>query len=263
MSIQLAAVPTSLNVRITDDPVSRLIFAVDIEGSTERTNLAKGKLRHFLYELLGQALEAAGITTRHLEPFTDRGDSVLVLIKPHDEVPKTLVLGRLIPILVDLLAEHNASVGQPELRIRLRAVVHAGEIHEDDKGFYGDDLDAALRLLEATALKKALKKAENAPLILVVSEEIFNGIVQQGYLNESSYQPLVRVRVGRRQRRGWAHVPKAHVPSPPDAGRRPRGQLPSNPLSIASANGRSPVPPEAGGADHNVTGPAVPQPRRG
>src|SRR5512146_1209395 len=68
MSILLAAAPTSLDVRLPDDPVSRLIFAVDIEGSTERTNLAKGKLRHSLYELLEQALEEAGIAARHLEP---------------------------------------------------------------------------------------------------------------------------------------------------------------------------------------------------
>src|SRR5690242_342851 len=197
MSIQLAAVPTSLNVRITDDPVHRLIFAVDIEGSTERTNLAKGQLRHFLYELLDQALQAAGIASRHLEPFTDRGDSVLILIRPHDEVPKTLVLGQLIPILATLLTEHNASVNRPELRIRLRAVVHAGEVHEDGKGFYGDDLDAAFRLVEAPTLKRALREAAAAPLILVVSEEIFNGIVQQGYLDDSPYRPLVRVKVGR------------------------------------------------------------------
>jgi hypothetical protein len=258
MSILLAAVPASLDIRLPDDPVSRLIFAVDIEGSTERTNLAKGKLRHFLYELLEQALEAAGIAARHLEPFTDRGDSVLVLIKPHDEVPKTLVLGRLIPILADLLAEHNASVSQPELRMRLRAVVHAGEVHEDGQGFYGDDLDAAFRLLEAPALKKALKEATVAPLILVVSEEIFHGIVRQGYLDDSSYWPLVRVRVGRRQRRGWAHVPE-----PPGASRRARGQLPSNPLSIAPMNGRGPVLPEASGPDRAVNGRGAPRPRRG
>jgi hypothetical protein len=243
MSILLAAVPTSLDVRLPDDPVSRLIFAVDIEGSTERTNLAKGKLRHFLYELLEQSLEAAGIAARHLEPFTDRGDSVLVLIKPHDDVPKTLILGRLVPILASLLVEHNASAARPELRMRLRAVVHAGEIHEDDKGFYGDDLDAAFRLLEAQPLKKALKEAADAPLILVVSEDIYNGIVQQGYLDDDSYRPLVRVKVGRRQRRGWAHIPEPLIPDPPDAGRGPRGLRSSNPLSVAPVNGRgAPLP---------------------
>jgi hypothetical protein len=254
MSILLAAVPASLDVRLPDDPVSRLIFAVDIEGSTNRTNLAKGKLRYSLYDLLEQALEAAGIADRHLEPFTDRGDSVLILIKPHDDVPKTLVLGRLVPILTALLTEHNDSAARPELRMRLRAVVHAGEIHEDDKGFYGDDLDAAFRLLEALPLKKALKEAVDAPLILVVSEEIYNGIVQQGYLGESSYRPLVRVKVGRRLRRGWAHIPDPLGADRPGTNRRARGQLPSTQLSIAPANGHSPVQPEANGPDRGVNG---------
>lgn len=233
MNILLAAVPTRLDVWLPDAPVHRLIFAVDIEGSTERTNPAKGELRRILYELLDRALEEAGIAARHLEPYADRGDSVLILIRPHDDVPKTLLLGRLIPLLTALLAEHNASVARPELQMRLRAVVHAGEVHEDDKGFYGDDLDAALRLLEAPRLKKALKEAVASPLILVVSEEIFHGIVEQGYLDDAPFRPLIRVRVGRRQRKGWVHVPVPLNPERAAAGRRPRGQLPSAQLSIA------------------------------
>jgi hypothetical protein len=263
MSILLAAVPTSLDARLPDGPVHRLIFAVDIEGSTERTNPAKGELRRILYELLDRALEAVGIGARHLEPLTDRGDSVLILIKPHDDVPKTLLLGQLVPILTGLLAEHNAVVTRPELRVRLRAVVHAGEIHEDDKGFYGDDLDAAFRLLEAQSLKKALKQAAAAPLILIVSEEIFHGIVEQGYLDGASFEPLVRVRVGRRQRRGWVQIPDPLPPSRPTANRRARGQLPPTPLSIAPTNGHGSAPPESSGPDYRVNGREELRPRRG
>jgi hypothetical protein len=242
------------NTRRLRDPVSRLIFAVDIEGSTERVNRDKGQLRQDLYELLDEALDAAGITPEHLEPFTDRGDSVLILIKPHDEVPKTLILDRLVPILAALLAGHNASAARPQLRMRLRAVMHAGEIHEDYNGFYGDDIDAACRLLEAWPLKKALKEAESAPLILVVSEEIYNGIVQQGYLDDSSYRLLVRVRVGSRLRRGWAHIPDPLSADRPGTNRRPERQLPSTQLSIVRTNGDGPVPPEASGPDHGVNG---------
>jgi hypothetical protein len=265
MSILLATVPTSLDARLPDGPVHRLIFAVDIEGSTERTNPAKGELRRILYDLLDRALEASGIGARHLEPFTDRGDSVLILIKPHDDVPKTLLLGQLVPVLTALLAEHNAAVARPELRVRLRAVVHAGEIHEDDKGFYGDDLDAAFRLLEAQPLKKALKNAPGAPLILVVSEEIFHAIVEQGYLDGASFEPLVRVRVGRRQRRGWVQIPDPLPPGRPAANRRARGQLPSTPLSIAPPlNGRGPVQPprepENRGTGLSVNGREAPPP---
>ena len=129
MSGQLAMVPP-----LDDGPVHRSIVAVDVEGSTKRTNPAKGKLRRILYDLLERALRTAGIGPRHLEELADRGDGVLILIRPYDDVPKTVLLGRLIPALTTLLAEHNAAVAEPELRMRLRAVVHAGEVHDDGMG---------------------------------------------------------------------------------------------------------------------------------
>jgi hypothetical protein len=266
MSMLRTAVP-GLDARLPDGPVHRLIFAVDIEGSTERNNVAKGQLRRILYELLGRALEAAGIAARHLEPYTDRGDSVLVLIKPHDEVPKTLVLGLLVPTLTALLAEYNASATRPELRMRLRAVVHAGEVHEDNQGFYGDDLDSAFRLLEAPRLKKALKEATAAPLVLIVSEEIFHGIVQQGYLDDALFRPLVRVRVGPRQRQGWVHVPVLLTSDRLAASLPARGQLPNVPLAIVPMNGHGPGQakrePGHRGIASGVNGREEPRPKRG
>jgi len=73
-----------------------LIFTVDVESSAKRSTSAKGAVRRSL-ELLERPLEASGVPSRHLEPHTDRGDGVLILIRPHDEVPKTLMLGRFIP----------------------------------------------------------------------------------------------------------------------------------------------------------------------
>jgi hypothetical protein len=232
MGILLTAVH-SLATRLPSGPVHRTIVAFDIEGSTKRNNRAKGELRRILYELVERALQSAGIGPEHLERLTDRGDGILILIRPHDEVPKTLVLGRLIPTLTELLIEHNALITRPELRLRLRAVVHAGEVHDDDRGFYGDDLDVAFRLLDASNLRKALKEAAASPLVLVVSDEIYNGIVQQGYLDAAPYRPLGRVRVGTRNRRGWVHVPVPMDSDRPATLRRSRGQLPPKRLAIA------------------------------
>lgn len=205
-------------LRLPDGPGHRTIVVLDVEESTQRGNPDKGELRRSLYGLTERALQAAGIAGKHLEPKADRGDGVMILIRPHDEVPKTLVLDRLIPVLTALLIEHNASVTRAQLRLRLRAVVHAGEIHKDANGFYGDDIDTAFRLLEAPGLKKALKEAAATPLILVISEEIFHAIVEQGYLDDALFWPLDRgVRVGRRQRHGWVHIP---VPLTPDRPRR-------------------------------------------
>ena len=229
MSGQLAVVPT-----LDDGPVHRSIVAVDIEGSTKRTNPVKGEIRRVLYDLLERALRAAGIGPRHLEELADRGDGVLILIRPYDDVPKTVLLGRLIPALTALLAEYNAAVADPELRMRLRAVVHAGEVHNDGWGFYGDDIDVAFRLLEAPTVKRVLRDAPEAPLVLVVSEEIWAGVVRHGYVDGGSYQQRVQVKVGERRRRG-----RVHLPVPARSGLSalvPRSRTPLTPGSRAVAS---------------------------
>jgi hypothetical protein len=205
MTTRLAAV-TFLDGRRPSGPVHRSIIAVDLEGSTLRTNPVKGELRRVMYELLAHSLESVAITGNRLERLIDRGDGVLVLIRPHDDVPKTILLDRLIPLLASLLAEYNARAAQPALRIRLRVVVHAGEVHDDVRGFYGEAIDVAIRLLDSPAVKKALKLAAG-PLVLVVSDEIHSAIVCHGYVPADSYLPLVRVHVGGRRHRGWVHVP--------------------------------------------------------
>jgi hypothetical protein len=187
-------------------PVHRSIVAVDLEGSTTRIDSVKGPLRRAIYDLLGRALEDSAITDDHLERITDRGDGALLLIRPHDDVPKTVLLDQLIPRLASLLAEYNAKVPEPALRIRLRAVVHAGEVYADSRGFYGEAIDIAIRLLDSSPVKKALK-ATVSPLVLVVSEEIHASIVAHGCVDICTYQPLVRVRVAARRHRGWVHIP--------------------------------------------------------
>lgn len=226
---QLAVVPP-----VGGGPVHRSIVVVDVEGSTKRTNPAKGKLRRILYELLERGFKAAGIGPRHLEELADRGDGVLILIRPYDDVPKTALLNRLIPALTALLAEHNATVAEPELRMRLRAVVHAGEVHDDGWGFYGDDIDVAFRLLEAPTVKRVLRDAPEAPLVLVVSEEIWSGIVRHGYVDGGPYQHRVQVKVGEQRRRGRVHLPIPVRSDLPALVPRARTPLASGSLPVAS-----------------------------
>jgi hypothetical protein len=183
----------------------RSIIVVDLEGSTMRTNPVKGELRRIMYHLLERALDAAAITDNHLEELTDRGDGIMLLVRPDDEVPKSILLGRLIPLLTQFLIEYNSGVTQPTLRIRLRTVMHAGEVHVDSRGFYGEAIDIAIRLLDSAPVKRALKQAAS-PLVLVVSEEIYSGIIVHGYVDGGTYLP-VRVRVADKQRRGWLYAP--------------------------------------------------------
>jgi hypothetical protein len=189
-------------------PRHRSIVAIDIERSTspERTNPIREELRHEAYRLLGTALRTAGITDVHCDPLADRGDGVLVLIQPADEVPKTLLLNPLVPALVTLLAERNASLRAAERyrrELRLRVVIHF-----DGMGYFGEALDVAFRLLDAPRLKNRLRQVVT-PLVLVVSEDIYWSIVQHDYdgIPGSAFEPLIRVTVAGRRRRGWVHVP--------------------------------------------------------
>jgi hypothetical protein len=233
MSTRLAAVG-SLDDQWSADPVYRSIIALDLEESTMRTNPVKGELRRVMYDLLGCSLEAAAITGNCLEQLTDRGDGVLMLVRPFDEVPKTVLLNRLIPLLAHLLREYNAQVARPELRMRLRVVVHAGEVHMDRRGCYGEAIDIAIRLLDAPRVKKALKQAPG-PLVLVISDEIYSGIVQHGYVDAKTYLPLGWVSIADRRHRGWIHIPGPVVPpsvADPAQCSRPAGASGSAPLAI-------------------------------
>lgn len=206
MSTQLRAVAEQ-NRQQETGPVYRSIVAIDIEGSTTRSNPVKGRLRRVMYDLLERSLDAAHVTAEHMEPPIDLGDGVLLLIRPHDDVPKTILLDVLIPLLTELLAEHNTTTISPAAQMRLRAVVHAGEVHSDDRGFYGEAIDVAMRLLDSARLKNTLRRAPS-PLALVVSDDIYCAIVSHGYLESDGYHPLVRVRVGNKQHCGWIHAPE-------------------------------------------------------
>lgn len=188
-------------------PRYRTILAVDIEGSTARSDPVKGELRRVLYRLLEESFNRAGIVERHREAYVDRGDGVLVLIRPLDEVPKTLLLHPVVPILSGLLAEHNARPAAGpggDRRIRIRVVVHAGEVHNDGRGNFGEALDVAFRLLDSPEAKDALRRTPE-PLVLVVSDGVYQSIVRHGYegIRADSYAPLVRLRVNGRVQRGW------------------------------------------------------------
>jgi hypothetical protein len=194
-------------------PVHRSILAVDIEQSTGplRTNPIREELRQEVYRMLGSAMSVAGIHAGHCDPMTDRGDGVLALVHPVDDVPKTLLLNPFIPALVTFLADRNASlVGAERCRreLRLRVVIHAGEVHYDGKGYFGEALDVAFRLLDAPRLKECLHHALT-PLVVVVSEDIYWSIVRHDYegIAEDTFEPLVRVMVSGRRRQGWVHVP--------------------------------------------------------
>jgi class 3 adenylate cyclase len=191
-------------------PLYRAIVALDIESSTTRPNPVKGELRDKAYELFDMALCTAGIDQRYRDRFIDRGDGILALIHPVDQAPKALLLNRVVPLLSRLLAEYNTSLprhSQPQRQLRIRVVIHAGEVHYDANGCFGEALDVAFRLLDAARVKRALREAAD-PLVLVISGDIHSTVVRHGYdgIDHQAFQSLVRVHVAGRRYPGWIHL---------------------------------------------------------
>jgi len=193
-------------------PHYRTIVALDIEGSTSRPDPIKAELRNKLYELFDAALRSAGIHKRHRDRFVDRGDGVLGLIHPVAQAPKALLLNRVVPALNRLLTAYNHSLPHPsetQRQLRVRVVMHAGEIHYDANGCFGEALDVAFRLLDAARVKRALRETAG-PLILVISGDIYRSVVRHCYdgIDLHAFHPVVHVQIAGSRYPGWIQIPE-------------------------------------------------------
>jgi hypothetical protein len=186
-------------------PVHRTILALDIEGfgGPQRSDPVRSTMRLALYGLLHDALTSAlGDLSRC--SLSDLGDGVLILVEP--EVSKLALLHPLMPEIARGLKRYNATASA-NARIRLRAVLHSGEIVPDSQGYSGEDLNFSFRLLDAAELRAALA-ASPANLALIVSQSVYNGVVTRGWqgIDPAAYRP-VEVHVKETKAKAWIHIP--------------------------------------------------------
>ncbi|WP_433332882.1 FxSxx-COOH system tetratricopeptide repeat protein [Spirillospora sp. CA-294931] len=177
---------------VAQPALHRSIVAVDVEGfgDRSRTNPDQLRVRDALYRAMRWSFARAGIPwdRSHHE---DRGDGILVLVLP--EVPKVRLSADLPHELAVALQGHNEQ-SPPAARIRLRMVLHAGEIHYDAHGVAGSSINGAFRLLEARGVKEALAGA-GGPLAVVVSEWFFEDVVRHDTRSRPDAYSRVQVEV--------------------------------------------------------------------
>lgn len=183
-------------------PHQRTIVAVDVEGSSARSNVAKARLRDDMYDLLEKALVDSGITEDLREPLVDRGDGALALVHPAEHLTTSRLADTFVPTLRTRLARHNTDARH---RFRLRVAIHSGDVHFDRRGTFGTDIDVTVRLLDAPEVK-ALLRQTTAPLVLVVSDEVHRSLVRHG--DGDGFEPLVRLHVAGEAHHGWVEVPQ-------------------------------------------------------
>jgi len=200
--LRTLACATLIRNRPARPPRLRAIVALDIEQSTTRPDPVKAEFRIMLYELFEAALRSAAIGPDRRDPFVDRGDGLLALVDPAELTP---LLSRVVPVFAQLLTGYNASL-PPRRQLRVRVVVHAGQVRRDDNGYFGEALDIACRLLDAPEAKAALKAAPE-PLLLLVSSHIRDSLAGRAATGREHYRHLVTTQVAGRTHPGWSPVP--------------------------------------------------------
>ena len=195
-------------------PLHRSILAVDIEGFGNLTDLARLRAREAMYSVLATAMRHTGIGDSAYH-FEDRGDGVLTLVDP--AVPKNRLLVTLPQTLLTLLDDYN--VGRAA-RLRLRVVIHAGEVVRDAKGYIGSALMLTARLLDSGEMRAAVQLVD-ADAVVAVTETIYRGVVESGApgIDQSRYQ-LVTVEAKGTRIPMWIALPGGPPPQEPPPGTR-------------------------------------------
>jgi tetratricopeptide (TPR) repeat protein len=210
------------------------IVCVDVEGfgARRRTRADQGAIRHGLYQALQAAFtrSGAGWDDCYRE---DRGDGVLILVPP--QVPKAVLAAGVPGALAAAVRAHNQLHG-PDARMRLRLVLHGGEVAHDAYGVTGTAVNLAFRLLEAGQLKQALA-ASPGVLAVITSGWFYEEVIRHTEACAPATWRRMLVTVKETRQDGWISLPDAPYPPDPDAALPP-------PPAPAAAGVRYSLPPD-------------------
>ncbi|HEY9475939.1 MAG TPA: hypothetical protein VIS06_19075 [Mycobacteriales bacterium] len=186
-------------------PTYRTMLAVDIERSAGRGDVALLGNRDVLFTALRESCAESGVDWDGCH-HDDIGDGMRLIAGP--EVSKTRFVHPLMYSLAARLRAHNRTAGKLTT-IRVRAALHAGDVHLSDGGFAGGSLEELARLLDAPPLRKSLNDTPSSVTVaLIVSDHFHDAVVRHGYvgIDPESYKK-VSFTVKRTDLTAWLHLP--------------------------------------------------------
>ncbi|QOV36112.1 hypothetical protein IM697_39885 [Streptomyces ferrugineus] len=198
-----------------------LVISVDARRSGEYDDVDKPRMRARIYRVLETAFTQARVPRDavHLE---DRGDGVLASVA--GRVAVTRLLGLWMVEVHEKLRDENRDLAVP---LGLRIGMHVGPVRHDGRGISGRAVDLACRLADSTVARRLLD-AENADLVLVTSQGLYEDVVTAGgkFIEPAHYAPA-RLELKEGEVTAWFQLPG-----------RPAPEIP----------GTTPAPPSAGGS---------------
>jgi WD40 repeat protein len=183
----------------------RTFLAADIESysTRERSDSVRVQLRHRLTDWCVDLFDRAGMVPGNWL-LQDTGDGWLLSVDPN--VSRSLLLDTVPGGLRGHLLTHNQD-RPPAQRLRVRLAMHAGDVLPDPEPFVGEATNHVCGLLDSEVLRACLR-ATTQPLAVMVSAEIYHGVVGRahGGLNPAEWhQVAVDGKDGPVD--AWVHVP--------------------------------------------------------
>lgn len=208
--------------------LDRMIVVVDVVGFTAPGRHLRDRLavRDGMYEVVEKALTESGVDYDSCVR-EDRGDGALLLLPPG--ASRSVVIDKLPERLVVELLRYN-STHTPQAQFKLRVSLNSGEVMHDGRGWVGEAVDTAFRILDEKKVKDAF--AESGRLVAFISSQrLYHDVIapDPGLLPES-YR---RVRVVVKTFSGTAYL-RLHGESA-----NPVPQIPAQPTRRSSPRRRS------------------------
>ncbi|GAA4426092.1 hypothetical protein ACFQV2_20640 [Actinokineospora soli] len=202
-----------------------LCVFVDAQGYSRRDDRAQAGLQRELVDLLDAAGAAVGLdrASWHRQ---GSGDGELSLV-PSTE-PETVVVQDFALELARRLAVRN--VAGPD-RLRLRMAVDHGLARVEANGFAGATVVGVARMADAQAVRAVLDEARGAPLVQVLSDQLYHGIVEGGHAAAPAEFRMITLRNKEFTAQAWVRAPGADLgdapapPAEPTPVVRPDGQV--------------------------------------
>ncbi|HWM04694.1 MAG TPA: substrate-binding domain-containing protein [Actinophytocola sp.] len=183
------------------------IIAVDVEKFGSRKPAQQKVIRQGLAAVMEQTLAKLNFTLSSCQP-RDDGDGMILLVP--QTVENSDIVANLPHLLGMHLREYNDGVGGAEGQIRLRAVLHAGEVEHDSQGITGESLVHTARMLNSKALRKALANS-NGTVALMTTAEFYREHIENKPPAEPERYWSTRVREKEYKARAWVCQPDHHV----------------------------------------------------
>lgn len=188
------------------------MFLCDVAsyGHPSRDESVQGRVRDALYGSLRRSFDASNVLFDRCYR-EDRGDGVLVAVPP--SVETSIMLTTLVDHLRAEVRRYNG-LSSEAARMSLRLAIHIGRVTWDGNGLVGKALNDGFRLLDAPALKDALRDS-GAALALIISHRVWEDEVRPGtgLIDPADYHP-VEVVVKETRTAAWIRVPGRRLPGP-------------------------------------------------